>query len=88
MNTNIQSNVPKLRARVVASSSIRPVRMTEQADRAIADVQAALQPFGQVSVSMIVRRALEQYVFRVQSLTDMKGEWVQLTHKCHVTRDK
>ncbi len=84
----MHSNIPKVRARVVASSSIRPVRMTEQADRAIADVQAVLQPFGQVSVSMIVRRALEQYAQRVQSVTDLRGEWAQLTQKCYVTRDK
>ena len=81
-------NVPKVRARVVSSSSVRPVRMTPNAEQAIADVQASLLPFGQVSVSMVVRRALEHYAHRVKSLTDLKGEWVQLTEKCYITRDR
>jgi hypothetical protein len=89
-----QVNVPKVRARVMGSSSIRPVRMTEEADRAIADVQAAFKDFGQASVSMIVRAALDKYLSHVKATQAspmpiaMQAEWAVLSRKCQITRDR
>ena len=86
--------IPKVRARVIGSSSIRPVRMTEEADGAITEVQALFKDHGQASVSMIVRAALAHYVAHVRSrmssdrVIERQAEWAILSRKCHVTRDK
>jgi hypothetical protein len=89
-----QSAVPKVRARVVGSSSIHPVRMTLEAEQAVKDVQEAFKEHGHASFSMIVRAALTKYANHVKATQAspmpiaMQAEWSVLSRKCHITTDR